>query len=144
MKPGDGAMADKSKPSVVLNRLAVLTAAAIFFIGVTVVGSHAAEIKAGNQHLIASSELPRRPSSVVKLSQLVADGMHLGMVVLYDDPATSRDADYLELYDSDGGLVAAAWFDRYGIERIAMDRAFVEGKDRLEGVFITVVDGDLM
>ncbi len=125
-------------------KVGMLVLGAIIFVTVAAVTASAGEFETGKHYLIAASELPRRPSSIVKFSPLVAGGMRLGTVVLYDDPATSRLADYLDLYDSDGGLVAVAWFDRYGIERFAMDRAFVEGKGRLEGVFVAVVDGDLM
>lgn len=122
----------------------VMFAAAIFFVLFAAVGSNAAESGTVRQDPIISSQLPQRPSSVVKVSQLIAGGTRLGTVVWYDDPATPREADYVEVYDSVGGLVAIAWFDRYGIERVAMDRAFVEGKERLEGIFIAIVDGDLM
>ncbi|MGE5219913.1 MAG: hypothetical protein ACM3SP_23170 [Chloroflexota bacterium] len=137
-------MTGKTKRSVFGGHFPILAAATMFFVMATAVDSSGAEGTAGNQYLITSSELPQRPRSVVKFSRLVAaGGTPLGTVVWYDDPATPKPADYLELYDSDGGLVAVAWFDRYGIERIAMDRAFVEGKDPLEGIFVALVDGDL-
>jgi hypothetical protein len=72
---------------------------------------------------------------------LVADGKTVGALAVYDDPATRRSEDYLELYDSDGDLVAVGWFDRFGIQRIAVDRAFLEGREDLQGEFVTVVDG---
>ena len=137
-------MAANVKPSMFGINFAGLTAAAMFFVLFTAVGSNAAESDTIRQDAINSSQLPQRPSSVVKVSQLIAGGTRLGTVVWYDDQATPRPADYVEVYDSDGGLVAVAWFDRYGIERVAMDRAFIEGRERLEGTFIAVVDGDLM
>ena len=79
---------------------------------------------------------------LISLSPLVADGKTVGAVAVYDDPATRRSEDYLELYDSDGDLVAVGWFDRFGIQRIAVDRAFVEGREDLQGEFVTVVDGE--
>lgn len=137
-------MEGNAKPSMFGINFAGLTAAAMFFVLFTAVGSNAAESDTIRQDAINSSQLPQRPSSVVKVSQLIAGGRRLGTVVWYDDSATPRPADYVEVYDSDGGLVAVAWFDRYGIERVAMDRAFIEGRERLEGTFIAVVDGDLM
>ena len=56
--------------------------------------------------------------------------------------STPRPADYIELYDNDGDLVAVGWFDRFGIQRMALDRALVEGSEELQGVFVTVVNGD--
>ena len=79
---------------------------------------------------------------LISLSPLVADGKTVGAVAVYDDPATRRSEDYLELYDSDGDLVAVGWFDRFGIQRIAVDRAFLEGREDLQGEFVTVVAGE--
>jgi hypothetical protein len=53
-----------------------------------------------------------------------------------------RPEDYVELYDSDGELAAVGWFDRFGIQRMAIDRAFVDGGDKLQGVFVAIVDGE--
>ena len=79
---------------------------------------------------------------LISLSPLVADGKTVGAVAVYDDPATRRSEDYLELYDSDGELVAIGWVDQFGIQRIAVDRAFLEGREDLQGEFVTVVDGE--
>ena len=79
---------------------------------------------------------------LISLSPLVADGETVGALAVYDDPTTRRSEDYLELYDSDGDLVAVGWFDRFGIQRIAVDRAFLEGREDLQGEFVTVVDGE--
>jgi hypothetical protein len=85
-------------------------------------------------------EATQRALKVIQSSPLVAGDVKLGTAVLYDDPATRRSADYLELYDGQGELVVVSWFDRFGIQRIAVDRAFVAGEERLEGVFVAVVD----
>jgi Zn-dependent protease with chaperone function len=66
----------------------------------------------------------------------------VGRVVVYDDPTTRRSADYIELYDNTGNLVAVEWFDRYGIERMAVDRGLLEDRDELEGVLVVVLDGE--
>jgi len=66
----------------------------------------------------------------------------VGSVVVYDDPTTQRPADYIELYNNTGNLVAVGWFDRYGIERIAVDRGLLDDRDELEGVLVVVLDGE--
>jgi hypothetical protein len=66
----------------------------------------------------------------------------VGRVVVYDDPTTQRPADYIELYNSTGNLVAVGWFDSYGIERMAVDRGLLEDRDELEGVLVIVLDGE--
>lgn len=66
----------------------------------------------------------------------------VGRVVVYDDPATQRAGDYIELYNNTGDLVAVGWFDRYGIERMAVDRGLLEDRDKLEGVLVVVLDGE--
>ena len=38
--------------------------------------------------------------NLVSNSPLIARGQTVGTVVIYDDPGTSRPADYLELYDT--------------------------------------------
>jgi hypothetical protein len=86
--------------------------------------------------------LSRRSLNLVSLVPVAAKGQTLAMLAVYDDPSTQRTEDYLELYDSDGELIAIGWFDQFGIQRTAVDRALVEGGDRLQGVFVTVVDGE--
>jgi hypothetical protein len=91
-----------------------------------------------------TSQIRSRQLIAVKSTPLVANGTTLGTVVVYDDPTTARTEDYLEIYNREGDLLAVAWFDRFGIQRVAVDRAFVDGKDQVEGVFIAVVDGDFV
>jgi len=91
---------------------------------------------------IESLGLPQRSLNLISLSPVMADGKSVGALAVYDDPATQRSEDYLELYDSDGELVAIGWVDQFGIERVAIDRALLEGRDDLHGVFVTVVDGE--
>ena len=79
----------------------------------------------------------------VSLSPLVVSGETVGMVVVYDDPATERPVDFLALYDNAGQLVAIGWFDKFGIQRMAMDRGLLEDNGKLEGVLVLVLDGDL-
>ncbi len=79
----------------------------------------------------------------VSLSPLVVSGETVGMVVVYDDPTTERPADFLALYDNAGQLVAIGWFDKFGIQRMAMDRGLLEDNGKLEGVLVLVLDGDL-
>jgi hypothetical protein len=66
----------------------------------------------------------------------------LGSIAAYDDAATARSADYLELYNNAGALLAVTWFDRFGIERLAVDRALAEDTNKLEGVFVLVITED--
>ena len=86
--------------------------------------------------------LPQGRLNLLGLSPVVVDGKSVGAVAVYDDPSTPRSVDYLELYDGDGRLVAVGWFDRFGIQRIAVDRALLDGKEKLKGDFVIVVDGE--
>ena len=74
-------------------------------------------------------------------SIIVADKT-VAVVAVYDDATTERPADYLELYDDAVLLLVVSWFDRFGIERVAADRGFLEGKNDLDGVFVVLLDGD--
>lgn len=84
----------------------------------------------------------RRHLNLRSRSPLLVNGLTAGAVVMYDDPNTPRPVDYLELYDNDGDLVAVGWFDRFGIRRMAVDRGLVEEKKDLEGVFVTLLEGE--
>ena len=68
----------------------------------------------------------------------------IGGVAVYDDPTTDRNLDYCELYDEYGELVGVGWLDEFGIERTALDSGFLQGADKLERVFVIVIDGDLV
>jgi len=88
-----------------------------------------------------------RPISILPVTVEAEIAGHLvvktvGRVVVYDDPTTRRSADYIELYNNTGNLVAVEWFDRYGIERMAVDRGLLEDRDELEGVLVVVLDGE--
>ena len=91
---------------------------------------------------IQALALPGSSMNLISFSAVVADGDTVGSLAVYDDPRTERPEDYIELYDKDGLLVAVGWIDRFGIERIAVDRALLENRDDLHGTFVTVVDGE--
>jgi hypothetical protein len=61
---------------------------------------------------------------------------------VYNDVTTERPADYWELFDKGGNLLAVSWFDRRGIRKTAVDRGIAEEKDKLEGILVEVVEGD--
>jgi len=93
-----------------------------------------------------SIPLQNRPRylAAVKSSPLVVNGTSLGTVVIYDDSSTARPDDYVEIYNPGGELVVVVWFDRFGIQRIAIDRAFAKGTGQADGIFIVVVNGMLV
>jgi hypothetical protein len=78
----------------------------------------------------------------VALSPIIREGAIVGAVAIYNDPRTARPGDYFELYNRGGDLLAVAWFDRFGIERTAVDRGLLEAPHKLQGVFIILVEGD--
>jgi hypothetical protein len=80
--------------------------------------------------------------TLVSFLPVVLEGNILGGLATYDDLTTNRRADYLELFNNDGTLVVVGWFDRFGIERVAVDRALLEDADQLEGVFVLLLDGE--
>jgi hypothetical protein len=95
------------------------------------------------QEMFFSVSLPKKDRlTLVSFVRIFAAGKLLGGLAAYDDAVTERTADYLELYNSAGFLIAIGWFDRFGIERVAVDRALLENADKLEGVFVVFVDGD--
>jgi hypothetical protein len=67
-----------------------------------------------------------------------------GGMAVYDDVTTKRIADYAEIYNSTGALIAIIWFDEFGILRSAIDRGVVLHKQDVEGVLVLVMNGDLV
>jgi len=80
--------------------------------------------------------------TVVSVAPLVVGDKTVGAVTVYDDATTERPADYWELYDSEGDLLAARWFDRFGIERTAVDRGLLQAAGEPEGILVVVLNGD--
>jgi hypothetical protein len=90
----------------------------------------------------AEVRLLRRSLNLVSLVPVTSEGQTVGIVAVYDNPATPRTEDYLELYDGNGEIVAIGWFDQFGIRRMIVDRALVEGADRFQRIFVTLVSGE--
>ncbi len=134
-------MSFKHKVSLAGFKLVLFAAATILIASQVSPNVSAAEGGSGSKIDLPTLDMSQQPLSLVLLSPLVEQGVALGLAVVYDDPSTQRTSDYLEVYNRDGSLVAVAWFDRFGIQRVAVDRAFVEGEEQLEGVFVPLVEG---
>jgi hypothetical protein len=129
------------------NKMRAITLAlgASLFLSVPV---EAEPIQRSDNTLVQQAPLPpfgpeQSQLTEVSLSPLVVGGETVGMVSVYDDPTTERPVDFLALYNNAGQLVAVGWFDKFGIQRIAMDRGLLEDNGKLEGVLVLVLDGDL-
>ena len=119
-----------------------LVAQLFFFEYVAMEPLEAGDILSGQEISLAALALEEHHLTLVSFSQLVVEGEIVGAVAAYHDPATKRPIDYWELYNSEGGLSAVGWFDRFGIQRTAVDRGLLEGEDKLEGVFVLLSEGD--
>ena len=82
--------------------------------------------------------------TLVSSQPWVVEGKVLGTLAayVYNDMTTERRADYWELCGSEGDLIAISWFDRFGIQRLVVDRGLIEESDKLEGAFVIFIDGD--
>ena len=111
--------------------------AVLFFLGLAANAAQASD-NPTEQEMITGPE--QHQMSLVSFQPWVVEGEVLGALAayVYDDVATERPADYWELYDTQGNLLALSWFDRFGIKRTALDRGIVEEKDQLEGIFVIV------
>ena len=114
----------------------------LFFLGFIVTSLDAADNASESEILLSATQLEQHSLTLVSSSPLVVEGQTLGEVIVYDDPTTKRPEDYFELYDNPGDLIAVGWFDRFGIERMAVDRGILDGEDELEGVFVSLLEGD--
>ena len=94
-------------------------------------GLRAGEIPPGeNESKQEVSGPEQHQMTLVSLEPWVVEGELLGLVAAYtyDDVSTERPADYWELYNNQGSLVAVSWFDKFGARRTAVDRGIVEGQ----------------
>ena len=98
--------------------------------------------KDAEQEFFLSVPLPPKDRlTLVTYIPITVGGEVLGGLAAYDDTATSRPDDYLELYSNTGDLLAVSWFDAFGIERLAVDRALVEDAEHLQGTFVLLITG---
>jgi hypothetical protein len=97
---------------------------------------------AAEQEIVTGPE--QHDMRLVSLDPLVNEGEIIGAVAAYvfDNVTTERPVDYWEVYNNEGNLVAVSWFDKFGTQRMAIDRGIAEQEDKLEGVFVVVLDGD--
>ena len=130
---------NKHSRAVIVTRLIV---GFILFGWIAVAGAQAADSGSQPRYAALAAGLPQVTLTMVSLSPLTANGQTVGAIAIYDDPTTPRPVDYLEVFDSGGALVVVNWFDRFGIERLVVDRALVQGGQELEGVFVAVVNGE--
>jgi hypothetical protein len=117
--------------------------AVLFFLALAARAAEASD-EAAKQEIVTGPE--QHEMSLVSFDPWVVEGEVLGAVAgyVYDDVSSERPADYWELYDKEGNLLAVSWFDRFGIRRIAVDRGIVEYEDKLEGNFVVILDGNLL
>ncbi len=115
----------------------------LFFLGFMAIKSlEAADSALEPEALLTVAGLEHPSLTLVSFSSLLIAGNTVGKVLIYDDPTTKRPADYFELYDADDDLFAVSWFDRFGIQRVAVDRGLLEEADKLEGVFVILLGGE--
>ena len=114
----------------------------LFFLGVIETRSlEAADNASEPEVLLSAPGLKQHSRTLVSSSPLLVEGQTLGKVLVYDDPTTERPVDYFELYDKPGDLIAVGWFDRFGIERMAVDSGILDGEGEL-GVWVSLLEGD--
>jgi hypothetical protein len=114
--------------------------AVLLFLGIAAKAAEAND--PATQEMVEGPE--QHPLSLVSFQPWVVEGEIFGLVAayVYDDVTTDRSADYWEIYDNEGNLLALSWFDRFGIKRTAVDRGIMEELGRLEGIFVVISDGD--
>jgi len=116
--------------------------AQVLFFGEVRAGELPADDNASEQEITVPPE--QHDMTLVASQPWVVEGEVMGRLAayVYNDVATKRPVDYLEFSDKKGDLVMVSWFDRFGIQRTAVDRGILEQKDTLEGIFVIVLDGD--
>ena len=99
---------------------------------------------ATGQEIVTAPE--HHDMTLVSAESWTVEGEVVGTVAayVYKDVTSERPVDYWEFYDKQGDLLAVSWFDKFGIQRTAVDRGIVEQEDKLEGTFVVVLHGDLI
>jgi hypothetical protein len=65
-------------------------------------------------------------------------------MIVYDDAKSERLGDFAAMFSTAGHLLGVTWFDRFGIQRTAVDRGLLEEANELEGVFVVLLEGDAL
>jgi hypothetical protein len=131
------------------NKIYFIIIATSYFIGVLFVLVLAANAEEARDHAV-KQEIVTGPEqhelSLISSQPWSVEGKVLGTLAayVYKDVTTERPIDYWELYDREGDLLAVGWFDKFGIERTAVDRGIIEKEDQLEGTFVLVVSGTVI
>jgi hypothetical protein len=117
--------------------------AQLFFSGYVAAESLEPSANSFEQKLSLSDSAPERNHlGLVSLFPVVVKGKVVGEVAVYDNTTTEKHPAYRELYDSAGDLLAFSWFDKFGIERMAVDRGLLEDGEGAEGVFVVFSEGE--
>jgi hypothetical protein len=84
---------------------------------------------ATEQEIVTAPE--HQEMTLISSQSWVVEGEVLGRLAayVYNDVTTERPVDYWELYDKQSNLLAVSWFDKFGIQRTAVDRGIVEERD---------------
>ena len=96
------------------------------------------------QPLITASVPQKQSLTLIASVPLFMDGEPIGVLLFYDDATTKRPVDYAEVYNTSGDLLAVHWFDRFGIERTAIDRGIILHESDVEGTLVLFLDGDFI
>jgi len=125
------------------NTLVILMLTAQLLLGGRVSAAPSQASEQTTDNVVFSVSAPERDQlRLVSFIPIVFQGVVVGRLAAYDDTRTQRATDYLELYNDSGGLLAFGWFDKFGIQRTAIDCGAYQGGIELEGVFIVLTDGD--
>ncbi|MFQ5853175.1 MAG: hypothetical protein ACE5JU_21665 [Candidatus Binatia bacterium] len=92
--------------------------------------------------LLPQSVPEREP--LIPVTSIIIDfnSEFIAILAFYDDIATKRDIDYVELYSLEGDLLVIQWVDEFGIPRTAADRGLLrESKPKVEGVLVLISEG---
>ena len=128
------------------NKIYFIIIATSYFIAVLFVLGVAAKAEEAAAHAV-EQEIVTGPGqhdvSLISSQPWLVEGEVLGTLAayVYKDVTTEKPIDYWELYDKDGDLLAVGWFDKFGIERTAVDRGIMKEADKLEGTFVLVLAG---
>ena len=96
----------------------------------------------GETVLLPPSAPVREHYVLVSFVNVTTEAGFIGAMVIYDNPGTNSQTDYVELYDGAGGLVSVSWLDPFGIRRTALDSGLLsEEASELQGLLVLLTEG---
>ncbi|HWP58637.1 MAG TPA: hypothetical protein VNL14_12170 [Candidatus Acidoferrales bacterium] len=95
-----------------------------------------------HEQVLLPPSAPDRDRLLLVRRSILTDETGFGVAAVYDDPKTSRNVDYVEVYGAAGDLLMIFWIDEFGICQVAVDQGLLDEEEpHIDGVLVIVTEG---